>query len=174
MIITVKRYLEVGKIVSTQGLKGELRVEPWCDNADFLKKFKTFYLGSGENLLDVVSTRTQKNISIIKFKNIDSIEEGRKYIGKILYIDRDKINLEDGRYFIQDLIDMEVIDNDNGTVYGKIKEVLSRPANDVYVIINSEKKEYLLPVIPDIIIKTDIENNKIYIRPIKGIFEDED
>ncbi len=169
----MKKYLEIGKVVGTRGLKGEVKIETWCDTPDFIKKFGKFYLDNGKKELKVISIKINKSIAIALIDGFDSIEKAEVLRGKILYIDRDDVKLEKGRYFIQDLIGLSVIDIDNKKEYGKISQVLQTGANDVYEVEDEKGKKYLVPVIPDVVIKIDVENSKVYIRPIKGIFEDE-
>lgn len=169
----MEQYLEIGKIVGTHGLKGELRVDPWCDSPQFLCQFKTLYLTRGNTKLEVKS-RPHKNIAIVKVKGIDTIEDADKLRNKILYMNRDDTKLAEGEYFIQDLIGMEVKDVDNGTVYGTLTDVFKTGANDVYQVTDDNKKDYLIPVIDEVVINISLDENKVYIRPLKGIFDDED
>ena len=94
--------------------------------------------------------------------------------GNILYIDRQEAQIDDDTYFIQDIIGMEVVDIANNKIYGLVTDVIKTGANDVYQITNSNNIEYLIPVIDEVVKKIDLENSKIFISPIKGIFEDED
>ncbi len=89
-------------------------------------------------------------------------------------MDRADAELEEGAYFIQDLMGAEVFDNDSGRLYGKITDVFKTGANDVYQITDESNKDYLIPVIDEVVIKIDVEQGKIFIKPLKGIFEDED
>lgn len=169
----MEQYLEIGKIVGTHGLKGEMRVDPWCDSPQFLCEFKTLYLAKGNTKLEV-SSRPHKNIAIVKAKGVDSIEDADKLRGKILYMNRNDAKLGEGEYFIQDLIGMIVADVDTGAEYGTLTDVLKTGANDVYQVTDSNKKDYLIPVIDDVVISVSLEDNKVLIRPLKGIFDDED
>lgn len=169
----MEQFLEIGKIVGTHALKGELRVDPWCDSPQFFCKFKELYLSKGATKLSVKS-RPHKNIAIVKVKGVDSIEEADQLRGKILYMNRSDANLAEGEYFIQDLMGMEVLDVDNGTKYGTLTDVFKTGANDVYQITDDNKKDYLIPVIDDVVISVNLEENKVLIRPLKGIFDDED
>ena len=169
----MEQYLEIGKIVGTHGLKGELRVDPWCDSPQFLCQFKTLYLTKGSTKLEVKS-RPHKNIAIEKVKGIDTIEDADKLRNKILYMNRDDAKLAEGEYFIQDLMGMEVKDVDNGKVYGILTDVFKTGANDVYQVTDNNKKDYLIPVIDEVVINISLDENKVYIRPLKGIFDDED
>ena len=101
------------------------------------------------------------------------MEQAESLRGKILYISRDDITLPDGRYFIDDLIGCGVFDADSGENYGEISDVSQTGANDVWHI-KSGEKEYLLPAIDEVIVSVDPENERLEIRPMKGIFDDED
>lgn len=169
----MEQYLEIGKVVSTHGLRGELRVDPWCDSPQFLCQFKTLYLKKGETKLSV-SSRPHKTIAIVKAKGIDTIEEAEKLRGMVLYINRSDARLAPGEYFIQDLMGLDVIDIDTSKSYGKITDVLKTGANDVYQVTDEKKKDYLIPVIDDVVKEIDINGGKVLIKPLKGIFDDED
>ena len=169
----MEQYLEIGKVVSTHGLRGELRVDPWCASPQFLCQFKTLYLKKGETKLSV-SSRPHKTIAIVKAKGIDTIEEAEKLRGRVLYINRSDARLAPGEYFIQDLMGLDVIDIDTSKSYGKITDVLKTGANDVYQVTDEKKKDYLIPVIDDVVKEIDINGGKVLIKPLKGIFDDED
>lgn len=169
----MEQYLEIGKVVSTHGLRGELRVDPWCDSPQFLCQFKTLYLKKGETKLSV-SSRPHKTIAIVKAKGIDTIEEAEKLRGRVLYINRSDARLAPGEYFIQDLMGLDVIDIDTSKSYGKITDVLKTGANDVYQVTDEKKNDYLIPVIDDVVKEIDINGGKVLIKPLKGIFDDED
>ncbi len=169
----MKKYLEIGKIVSVQGLKGEIRVEPWCDSPDFLCEFDTLYLNKGEKPLEVERSRTQKNIVVMKIKGTDTVEQAQMLRNKILYMDREDVELEEGAYFVQDLIGLTVIDNDNGREYGKICEVSFTGANDVYHIKDKDGTVRLIPAIPDVVISTDIAGGIMRIHVLEGLFDED-
>ena len=166
-----KEFLEAGKIVNVHALKGEVKVMPWCDSAEFLCEFERLFLDGGEQELEIQRARVFKNMAIIKFAGIDTVEQAEKLRNKILYMWREDIELDEDCYFIQDLIGLEVSDADTGEIYGKLNDVMQTGANDVYVI-KGKDREYLVPAIPDVIISTDIENGTMTIRPLDGLFDD--
>ena len=169
-----QQYIETGKIVGTHGVKGMVRVQPWSDSGDFLKNFKHFYLDNkGEKRIDATSVKPHGNIVLIAFKGIDSIEEAEKLRNKIIYIDRKDVKLPKDRYFLIDLLGCEVFDNDTGDLLGKLTDVSETGANDVWHI-TKDGKEYLVPAIDEVIISIDIDEQKIVLKPMKGIFDDED
>lgn len=169
----VKKFLEGGKIVGTHGVRGEMRVECWCDSPQFLAKFTTLYLNEGQEKLKVKS-RAHKNMVLMKVPGVDTIEQADLYRGKVLYINRSDIKLDKGAYFVQDMIGLSVVDSNTDEVYGTINDVLKTGSNDVYEMKGNDSKMYYIPAIPDIIDKVDIEGGKLYITPMKGLFLDED
>ena len=153
-------------------MKGEVRIEPWCDSADFLCRFKRLYYADGTER-KVVSAKVHKNIAVVRFDGMEKVEQADILRGKIVYINRDDARLPKGANFIQDLIGLQVIDADSGTVYGEITDVLKTGANDVYQV-TQDGKDYLVPVIPDVVKEKNIEEGFVKIVPMKGIFDDED
>lgn len=166
----MKQYLEIGKIVSVFGIKGEVKVQPWCDSPDFITEFDTLYWKSGDEVV-IERSRVQKNIVVMKIKGCDTVEDAQKLRNRILYMDRNDVELEEGSYFVQDLIGLEVRNIDSGEVYGKLSEVSETGANDVYHIENENGKTYYVPAIPQVVIETDLENGIMKIRPLDGLFE---
>ena len=166
----MKKYLEIGKIVSVFGIKGEVKVEPWCDSPDFLCEFDTLYYKSGTPV-EIERSRVHKNQALLKIKGIDTPEEGVKLRGRVLYMDRDDVELEEGFYFQQDLIGLLVKNSESGEEYGTISDVLQTGANDVYEITDSDSNKKYIPAIPDVIDKVDIEKGEMLITPLEGLFD---
>ena len=169
-----KQFLDSGKIVGTHGIKGEVRIDPWCDSPEFLCAFKKLWLDENGTEFIEVKSRPHKNTALAKIKGVDTIEAAEKYRGKVVYINRDDINLAEGVHFVQDLIGLEVRDAGSGRVYGKISDVLRTGANDVYEIKDADGKTYLAPVIDDVVKEINVNDGYVLIVPMKGIFDDED
>ena len=172
----IKQFLEIGQIVSTHGIRGELRVQPWCDSPEYLKKFKTLYFDKdGKTAKKVLSCRPHGNIVIVALEGIDSIEKAQALKNTVLFMNRDDARLKKGQYYIQDLLDCTVVDaDDEEKIYGIITDVSQTGANDVWYITDKEKNEYLIPAIKSVVIDTDVVSGIIKIRPMKGIFDDAD
>lgn len=168
----MKNFLETGKIVNIHGLKGEVKIMPWSDDAEFICEFDVIYCGKEKQAFEIESARVHKNMVLAKFKGIDTPEAANALRNSIVYIDREDIELEEGTYFIADLIGLEVKDADNGKTYGTVKDVFQTGANDVYEVSNNGKS-YYIPAIPDVIINTDIQNKSILIRPLEGLFDED-
>ncbi len=170
----IKDYFELGQIVSTHGIKGEVRFDPWCDSPDFVKKFKTLYYDAkGEKSVNVISARPHGNIAILMLDGVTSVDEARALRGTVLYMKRSDVHLPKGTWFIQELIGCSVVDADTNKIYGKISDVTSTGANDVYTV-KTPSGDVLFPAVKEFIVSTDVEDGVVKVRAIKGIFSDED
>lgn len=165
-----KEYLEAGKIVTTHGIRGEVKIMPYTDTPELLCEFDRLFMNKNHDEIYIEKSRVFKNMVIAKIEGIDTPEDAEKLRNKILYMHRDDLELDENTYFIQDLIGVEVKDANTDIVYGKITDVMQTGANDVYVISGNDK-EYLVPAIPDVIVSTDIDNNIMLIRPLEGLFD---
>ncbi len=170
----IKEFLEVGQIVGTHGIRGEMRVNPWADSPEFLKQFKTLYFDKkGEKALKVLAARPHGNVVILKADGIDTVEAASAMRNKVLFIRRADAKIAEDSYFIEELIGCGVFDADDESIcYGTLTDVSETGANDVWYI-EKDGKEYLIPAIPDVVIRVDVADNKVIIRPLKGIFDDE-
>lgn len=166
-----KEYLEAGKIVSTHGIKGEVKIMPYCDSAELFCEFDRFFMGSTYEEVAVERSRVQKNMVIAKLEGINTPEAAEKLRNKMLYMHRDDLELDDDTYFIQDLIGIKVKNADTDELYGAITDVMQTGANDVYVI-KGAQREYLVPAIPDVVVNTDIDGGLMLIRPLEGLFDE--
>ncbi|MBQ9808376.1 MAG: 16S rRNA processing protein RimM [Ruminococcus sp.] len=165
-----KQYLEAGKIVTTHGIRGEVKIMPYTDVPELLCEFDRLFIGKEHREVIIERSRVFKNTVIAKIEGISTPEEAEKLRNKILYMHRDDLELDEDTYFIQDLIGMEVRDADSGQVYGRLDDVMQTGANDVYVI-KGDDREYLVPAIADVIVSTDLENDIMTIRPLDGLFD---
>lgn len=163
--------LELGKVVAIHALKGEIRLQPWCDTPDFAAGFKKVYLDGRP--VKVRSARPHKNIVIMHLWGIDTAEAAQTLVNKVLYISRDQVRLPEGSYFIADLIGLKVVDaDDEKRVYGTLTEVSQTGANDVYHIRFVDGKIRYIPAIPQVVVQTDLQNGMMKIRPLEGLFDD--
>ncbi len=167
------KYLEAGKIVGTHGVKGEMRVHPWCDTAEFLAKFKKLYLDKDGGEYLTVKSRAHGNMCLIKADGVDSIESAERLRGKVVYIDRADCKLPKGSYFISDIVGCKVFDAETNEEYGVISEVSETGANDVWHIKRGEN-EYYIPNVPSFVKTVDVDKKQVLITPLKGTFDNED
>lgn len=168
-----KKYLEIGKIVAVHGLRGDIRIQPWCNTPEFLTKFRKLYLHKGEDCLKVEKSGVHKNVVLTHFAGIDTREAAAELVNCVVYIDRKDVRLPKGEYFVQDLLGLDVVDADTDRVYGKLTDIFETGANGVYTVTSPDGTETLIPVIDDVIVKTDLKAGKLLIRPLKGLFDDE-
>ena len=161
------KLLLAGKIVNTHGIRGEVKIFPYCDSAEFLQNFKNIYIDNKS--VKVLSSRVHKNMFLAKLENITAIEDAEVYIGKEIFINKNDITLEKGRYFIDDLIGLSVIDLNTKKVYGKVKNIIQTGANDVFEVYGD--RQYLVPKIDSVVKEIDFKNKKIMITPLDGLFD---
>ena len=167
-----KPYLEAGQIVGTHGVRGEVRVQPWCDSPEQFATFKKLYWDNQGKQPVKLKARPHKNIALALLEGIDTVEKAQVLRGKMLYVDRRDIKLPKGHYLVQDLIGLTVVDADTGETYGKLTDVSQTGANAVYHMA-TDKGEVLIPAIPDVVREVDIDRAMIRIFPMLGLFDDE-
>lgn len=166
-------YLVAGKFVSLHGVRGELKVYPYCDSAEMLADFDRLFLdANGKILLDIERIRAANNMVLVKLKGIDTVEEARKYIDKQLYFDRNDVVLEKGVHFIADLLGCRIEDEKTGIEYGELTDVTSNGAHDVYHVTMKSGLVRYIPVVPAFIGNIDIKTKTIKVNPIAGMLED--
>ncbi|MDD2973433.1 MAG: ribosome maturation factor RimM [Lachnospiraceae bacterium] len=164
---------QVGVITSTHGLKGEVKVFPTTDDPNRFKVLKEVILDTGKEqmTLKIESVKFFKQFVILKFKGIDDINDLNHYIKKSLYVMRENaVKLEKNEYFIADLIDMKVIDEDDRE-FGVLKDVIQTGANDVYVIEMTDGREVLVPAIKECILDVNIGKQAMKIHLLEGLLD---
>ncbi len=164
-----KTYLEAGKVVSTHGVRGEVKLLPWADSPEFLLPFTTLW-GEGNRALEVEESRVHGTCVLFKFKGIDTVEEASALRGRILSIRRDDEHLPQDVVFIADLIGLPVFSN--GEQIGVLKEVLTMPSSDVYVV--KGEHEYMIPAVPAFVPEVDPSKGRIDVNLIEGMQSDAD
>ena len=162
-----QQYLPAGKIVSTHGLRGDVKILPWADSPEFLLDFDTGYLAGKPYTVE--DARVQKTCVLMKLEGIDTVEEAAKLRDQVVFIARDDIELEDGAMFIQDLLGLPVLTED-GAELGKLKEVISTGANDVFYVKGAH--EYMIPAVPEFVLERNIDSGFIRVRLIEGMQTD--
>ena len=165
-------FLEIGKIINTHGLRGDVKVTPWTDAPEDFEDIPVVYIRkkTGDEKLTVSHIKYQKNNLFVKFKEINDINDAEKYKGLTIYADRDDLwELEEGVYYIADLIGLDVYD-ESGKI-GVIADVFNTGANDIYDVKREGKKNLLLPVIDDVVKEIDLENKRITVHIMEGLDE---
>ena len=142
----MKRYLESGKIINTHGLHGEVKIEPWCDEPEFLLDFDRLYIDNES--YKVLNARVQKNFVYIRFDGVDDLDKAIALKNKIVSIDRNDNPLPEGEYYLQDIIGLKAV-SDTGDELGKISDILTLPSGKVYVI--KGEREILVPGVDEFV-----------------------
>ena len=169
----MNNILQVGAVTSTHGLAGEVKVFPTTDDPKRFKKLKQVLLDTGKDMLplEVEHVKFFKNMVILKFKGYENPDDVMKFRQKELWIDRkDAVRLSKDEYFIADLIDMEVCDEE-GKLIGTLKDVISTGANDVYAVETPEGKEVLFPAIRQCVLDVDTEARKMTVHVMEGLLD---
>lgn len=164
----MQKYIEIGQIVNTHGIMGEIKVQPWADSPDFLCQFKTVYLNDGAWPIKVERSRVHKNMVIFKLEGITDVPSAISLKTAVMCVPREDIKLPEGHFFIADLMGLEVRDAETGAVLGKIADVRNLPANNVYVVQGGER-EYLIPAVDAFIAETNVEGGFIRVNMMEGL-----
>ena len=164
----LKQYLEVGKVTNVHGLMGEVKVQPWADSPEFLCQFKTLYVDEAHFPMTVQRARVHKNMVIIKFEGPTDVPSALSLRNAILYIDREDVKLPEGSFFLADIYGLEVRDAASGEVLGEIADVLTLPANNVYVV-RGGARELMIPAVPQFIAETNVEGGYLRVNLMEGL-----
>ena len=167
----MQKRLEVGQIVNTFGIKGEIKVTPFTNDIRRFDDLKKVYVKTRKEskLYNVENARYHKNMVLLKLKGINTPEEAEMLRNAFLEIDReDAIPLEEGTYFIADLLGLEVY-TDEGKLLGKVEDIYNTGSKDIYVIKDELGKQVLLPGINEVIKEVDLNNGKIIVHLIPGL-----
>ena len=159
------QFIEAGEIVTTHGIKGEVKVLTWLEDPEMLCEFDRCRIDGKE--AEIEQCRVQKTCNLVKLSGVDTMEAAQAMRGKIIELYREDI--DDEVIFAAELIGMEVFCN--GEMIGKIKEVLDYPGNSVYVIKGA--REYMIPAVKEFILSTDMEKNEMQVKLIEGMRSDE-
>ena len=162
----------IGRISRVRGIRGEMVVVPLTDDPRRFRKLQKVIISKEETTKEfpLEGAREFKGEILLKLKQVESPEEARKLVGGFIEIEREQlVELPEGRYFIFDIIGLEVITT-KGQRIGKIKEVISLPANDLYLV-EGEKKQYDIPAIKRVVRKIDLEKKEMIIEPTEGLLD---
>lgn len=159
------QFLEAGEIVSTHGVRGEMKVLPWSDGPDFLLDFKRVCIQDKE--YEIESCRVQKTCNLLKLKGVDSIDDAQLLRGKTVLIYR--CDAPEDIIFVAELIGMRVFCH--GEEIGQITEVLDYPGNKVYVVEGAHT--YMIPAVKQFVLSTDMESERMDVELIEGMRTDE-
>ena len=159
------QFIEAGEIVTTHGVRGEVKVLTWLDDPEMLCEFDRCRIAGKEYTMEQV--RVQKTCNLLKLSGIDTMEAAQAMRGKVIELYREDI--DDEVIFAAELVGMEVYAEEK--LIGKIKEVLDYPGNSVYVV--KGEYEYMIPAVKQFILSTDMDANKMQVKLIEGMRSDE-
>ena len=160
------QFIEAGEIVTTHGVRGEVKVLTWLDSPELLCEFDRCRIGGKEFKME--SVRVQKTCNLVKLSGVDTMEAAQAMRGKVVELFREDI--DEDVIFGAELIGVEVYEE--GALLGKITDVLDCPGNSVYVV--SGEHEYMIPAVNQFILSTDLDENRMQVKLIEGMRTDED
>ena len=165
-----EKYIECAKIINTHGCRGALKLESWCNTPEDLADLKRLYLREKVEYVEykVQKASVFKQFVIVELKGISDMDRAMALKNQTVYANREDFDLEEGEYFISDLIGVDVIDADSGVKYGKLSEIINRGASDIYVV-KTDSGEVMIPVVDEFVIKVSVSEG-IFVRPIDGMF----
>ena len=158
-------FIDAGEIVTTHGIRGDVKILPWTDTPEFLLDFKRICIENHEYTVE--QCRVQKNCNLLKLSGVDTVEDAQKLRGKVIRVYRGDVSGD--VIFAAELIGVDVYESGNNI--GKITDVLDYPGNKVYVV--TGEHEYMIPAVKQFILETDIEANTMQVRTIEGMRTDE-
>lgn len=167
----MERYLEIGQIVNTFGIKGQVKVNPFTEDIKKFDKLNEIYVEKKKELqlFQIENVNYNKHTVILKLKGIDTIEQAEEYRNCYIKIDREKEEkLPEGVYYIVDLLGLDVY-TDEGNLLGKVDDIYNTGSNDIYVVKDELGKQILLPGIEEVLKQVDLENKKIIVHIINGL-----
>ena len=166
-----KKYIECGKIINTHGCKGGLKVEPWCNSASDFTALKRLFISTKEGFVKYTVTKASvfKQFVVLELKEITDMDAALALKNVTLYAVRDDFALDEGEYFLSDIIGLNVIDCESGKIYGTVADIINRGASDIYVV-NTPNGERMIPAVKEFIVSVDIEKG-VSVRVIEGLLD---
>ncbi len=167
----MEKYLECGKIINTHGVRGAVKIESWCDTPDVVCSLeKMYYKKNDEYLpLKVEKASIHKGCALVYFEGVDTMEKAQLMKNRVVYADRDDIEIGDDRVFVADIIGLDVFDERSGNKLGVLTDLIESPASDIFCV-KTENKEVLVPAVDEFI--GHIDESGVYLCPIPGMFDE--
>ena len=157
-----------GEVVGAHGLDGTLKIKHQCDSAEIFCALSYIYI-DGEKK-ELKKAAPHKNIILVRLDGVNTANEATLLRGKPVYAEREQFNLPADTFFFADLIGLTVEDAETHIIYGVVSDMLRTGAHDVYEI-EKDKKRYYMPAIKECHIKVELENKKIFCKPLEGLFD---
>ena len=168
-----EKYLECGKIINTHGVRGNVKIESWCDSLDVFCSLPCLYVEKKSGLVkyNVTSASVHKGCALVKLEGVDDMDAATLLKNKVVYAERELIPIDEGAVFIADMIGLDVFNTKNGERLGKLIDIFESVASDIYVIKTDEGKEVMVPGVDEFIDEIDVDRG-VFTFPIPGMFED--
>ncbi len=166
-------YLVVGQLINTHGVKGEMKATALTDDPQRFKELKWVYIDKNGQLVkySISGVKFFKQFVILKFENIDCIEEAEKLKGLLMKVDRaNAVKLPKDSFFITDILGLKVYD-ENNSLLGELTDVIQTGSNDVYIVKNEAGKELLIPALKSVVKEISLEDGKISVILPKGLLD---
>lgn len=169
-----KRFLECAIIINTHGVRGNVKLESLCDSPEVLADLPRFFVKERNSFheIKVLHASIFKSFVIADLEGINDMDSAAAMKGTTLYAAREDFELEDGDYFIADLIGLDVLDIDDGKKYGIVSNVINRGSSDIYVV-KTDIGERMMPAVEEFVKKVDVDGGAIYVKPIAGLLTDD-
>lgn len=165
----MEKYLEAGKLINTHGVRGELKMDAWCDKLTDYAKVPAFYLqNDGTTPLKVEKIRVFGKFILVKFEGIDDMDAALRYKNKTVYVDRNDLKLPKGAVFLADIIGLDAIDDNTGKVFGKVRDITDKGSGNLYEIELLSGGVCLVPAVDFFIKRIELEKG-VFINVIEGL-----
>ncbi len=171
-IIKMEKYLECGRIVGTHGVRGAVKIESWCDSPEVICELERVYCKKKDELVELKITKASvhKSHALVYFEGVDDMNAAELLKNRVVFADRDDIELDDDRVFIADIIGLDVFDEKSGKRLGVLEDVIESVASDLFAVKTPEGKEVLVPGVDAFI--GHIDESGVYLTPIPGMFDE--
>ena len=171
----MEQYLDIGEIVTTHGVTGEMKLYPWTGFPKSLLKIKNVFFNRNHDVPhEVLGIRSQGNMILIRISGINSMEDAHRLVGTVVSADRNEIIVAKDKVFVADLIGLEAVEHSDGRHIGTVSDVITGGVQDLYVVKLENGEERMVPAVPAFIKKIDFKNSRVEIESIEGLFEDAD
>lgn len=168
-----KQFLECGAVINTHGVRGDVKLESYCDSPEILASLERVFVLEGGKYREIEVTHASvfKQFVLATLEGVDDMDKAAAMKGTVLYAAREDFELEEGDFFIADLIGLPVIDNLNGNKLGVVTDVINRGASDIYVV-KTPAGERMMPAVEEFVKRIDPEEG-IYVETIPGLLSDD-
>ena len=169
--MTERKYIECGKIINTHGCHGGVKLESWCNTPNDLAALKKIYLLEGGEYVEkkIKKASVFKQFVVAEICGITDMDAALALKNMTVYANRKDFKLDEGEYFIVDMIGVNVTDAENGKVYGKVADIINRGASDIYVV-DTPSGERMIPAVDEFIVKANVTEG-VFVKVIPGLLD---